>query len=93
MGKFTRTKDTQPKDNKKKERVSKKGLFRSRSFRSGGYTIILSLIVAAIVVALNLFVKQLPATLTRIDTTSQQLYTLGDQTRSIVGGLEKDVTV
>ena len=93
MGKFSRAKDNQPKDNKKKERVSKKGLFRSRSFRSGGYTIILSLIVAAIVVALNLFVKQLPATLTRIDTTSQQLYTLGDQTRSIVGGLEKDVTV
>ena len=93
MGKFSRAKDNQPKDNQKKERVSKKGLFRSRSFRSGGYTIILSLIVAAIVVALNLFVKQLPATLTRIDTTSQQLYTLGDQTRSIVGGLEKDVTV
>lgn len=77
----------------KKQKISKKGLFRSRSFRSGGYTVVLSLIVAAIVVAVNLFAGQIPATYTRIDTTSQQLYTLGEQTESIVGGLEKDVTI
>lgn len=86
-------KSNQPAKSKKKQRSGKKGLFRSRSFRSGGYTVVLSLIVAAIVVAVNLFVRQIPATYTRVDTTREQLYTLGDQTKSIVGGLEKDVTI
>lgn len=81
------------KQKKKPSKAGKKGLFRSRAFRSGGYCIVVSLIVAAIVVAVNLFAAQIPATITKIDTTAQQLYTLGEQTKSVVSALSKDVTV
>lgn len=67
--------------------------FKSRTFRVGGYSVAAAAVVIAIAVALNLLVAQLPSTATQLDLTSTDLYTLSDQTKEIVSGMDRDTTV
>lgn len=65
----------------------------SRRFKSGGYTLVLSLIVTLLVVAINLLAFFLPTSLTRHDTTTTKLYTLSTQTEQITSALEEDIII
>ncbi len=67
--------------------------FRTRAFRVGGYSVAATVIVIAIAVAVNLFAQALPASLTQFDTTSNQIFTLSQQTEALVSGLEEEITV
>lgn len=67
--------------------------FKTRSFQVGGYSVAATAIVLAIAIAVNLFAAALPASVTQIDTTSTQLFTISEQTENIVGALESDVTI
>lgn len=82
---------------KKKESGEKKldfkGSFRTRAFRVGGYSVAATIIVLAIAVAVNVFMSALPATKTQFDTTSNQLFTISEQTEALVGGLDTDVSI
>ena len=64
--------------------------FSKRSSQLGANTTILTLAVIAILVVVN-FVGFLHHK--RFDLTTEKLYTLSDQTKQIVGGLQKDVTI
>lgn len=66
------------------------GFFSMRSSQLGTNTAILTLGVVAILGALNFAGYKHHK---RFDLTSEKLYTLSDQTRRIVGGLQKDVTI
>lgn len=70
-----------------------KGSFQTRSFRVGGYSVAAAVIVLAIVIAANLFVNALPASITQFDTTANQLFTISEQTEDILSGLEEPVTI
>lgn len=70
-----------------------KASFTTRSFRVGGYSVVATVIVLAIIVAVNLLVQALPQSITKLDTTAIQLYTLSDQTEQIISSLDKDVTL
>ena len=63
---------------------------RTRSFRVGGYSVAAAAIVLAIAVAVNVLVGALPDSMTQIDTTSSQLFTISDQTEQLVAGLEEE---
>lgn len=67
--------------------------FSTRSFRAGGYTVAAAAIVLAIAVMVNVFAAALPASVTKFDTTANQLFTLSEQTEKLVGGLTDEVTV
>lgn len=67
--------------------------FRTRSFRVGSYSVAATLVVIAIAIAVNMLAGALPASLTLIDTTANQMFTLSQQTEQLVGGLEQEVTV
>ena len=72
---------------------NKKGFlesFRTRSFRVGGYSVTASAIVLAIAVLLNVIVNALPMSLTQIDTSYNQLFSISDQTTKLIGALEQD---
>ena len=71
----------------------KPSIFKSRRFKSGGYAVLVSVIVVAVVVAVNLFVQQLPSTATKFDTTEQQLYTFSEQTEQLLKTLSQKVTL
>src|SRR3984957_6876787 len=64
--------------------------FSRRSSRLGTNTAVLSIAVIAILGILNFLGFQHHK---RFDLTSEKLYTLSDQTREILRGLQKDVTV
>jgi len=69
------------------------GSLKSSTVRIGGYSIFAVIIVIAIAVAVNYFVSALPSTATQLDMTSNQLYSVSDQTKKVIGGLTQDVTV
>ena len=70
------------------ERISGK-----KALRVGGYSVIASLIVLGIAVALNVLVNALPASWTQYDTSSAQLFTISEQTEGVLADLEEDVTI
>lgn len=69
------------------------GSFRSRSFRVGGYSVITTVIVVAIAVVINMMTAALPAEWTHLDITSNELFTISEQTEKLVGELDVDVKI
>lgn len=69
-----------------------KGMFGGR-FRAGSYSVFAAAIVIAIAIMANLMVSSLPTTTTQLDLTSQNLYSLSDQSKRIAASLDKDVTM
>lgn len=67
--------------------------FKTRSFRVGGYSIASTAIVLAIAIVVNILVGALPVSMTQFDTTANEMFTLSDQTETLVSSLNKDVTV
>lgn len=66
---------------------------RAKALRAGGYSALLVAVLVAIAVVLNLIVGALPAGWTKFDLTATGLYSLSDQTKTLVGGLESDVDI
>ncbi len=67
--------------------------FKTRSFRVGGYSIVAIAIVLAIVIALNLFVSALPVSWMQYDITANNMFSISDQTETLIKNLNKDVTI
>lgn len=67
-----------------------KGLFKSRSLRYGSNSIILVAVVVAIAVLLNVIVNM---STFKWDLTSNKLYSLSDNSKKILTGLNKKVTI
>ena len=78
---------------KEKLKNSISGEEHKRNIRHGSYSFLVTVIVIALVVAVNLVVGQLPASATQIDASSQKLYSISDKTEELVGGLDKDVQI
>ncbi|MDE5965443.1 MAG: Gldg family protein [Lachnospiraceae bacterium] len=66
---------------------------RKRFLKKGSYSFALCVIVTAVVVALNLMMGQLPASVNEIDISEQKLYSLSEQTLNVLKELDKDVTI
>lgn len=63
------------------------------AFRGGTYSAAVTVIVLAILIAVNVFVSVLPTTLTQFDISSARLYSVTSNTKVVVNALEKDVTI
>lgn len=63
------------------------------AFRGGSYSLILTGVVLAVLVAVNVFVSALPAASTRYDISSTKLYSITSNTKAVVNALENDVTI
>ena len=64
--------------------------FGNSKFKYGGYAALVSFIVIALLVAVNILVDQVPA---KADLTESKLFTLSEQTTKVLDGLQQDVTV
>lgn len=64
-----------------------------RSLRSGSYSMVVTALVLAIIVIVNLVINQLPSTYTKIDLSDTKLFTISDETKNLVSKLEDDVTI
>jgi len=69
----------------------KKG--NSIAFRGGAYSLLVTAVVLAILIVVNIFVSALPTTLTKYDISSTKLYSITSNTKVVVNALEQDVTI
>ncbi len=63
------------------------------AFRAGSYSLVMTAIVLAMVIMVNIFVSVLPTTLTKLDISSSKLYSITSNTKVVVNALKKDVTI
>lgn len=65
----------------------------TRTARVGGYSFVLSLVVLAILAAVNVLAEKLPSSWTQFDISAAQLYSLTADTKAVVTNLDQDVTI
>ena len=63
------------------------------AIRGGAYSVVISAMVLAILVALNVAVSALPSGATEYDISASKLYSVTSNTKSVVGALTDDVTI
>ena len=73
--------------------MKKDAVRRSIAAKGGSYSIAVTAIVLAILIAVNVLVSALPGSVTKYDITSTNLYSVTSGTKVVVNALEKDVTV
>lgn len=64
-----------------------------KTLKIGTFTLIVTTIVLAVVIALNLFASELPASIKSIDTTKEKIYTIGDTTKALLSKVECEVNI
>ena len=80
--------------NKKPQKKSSPAPVHSQvALLGGSYSLIISAVVLALLIVVNLFVSALPTTLTKYDISSTQLYSITSNTKVVVNALEQDVTI
>lgn len=63
------------------------------AFRGGSYALVISAVVLAILVVVNLFASALPPAATRYDISASKLYSITSNTKVVVNALNQDVTI
>ena len=63
------------------------------AFQGGSYSLLITVVVLAILVVINILVSAFPATLTKYDISSTKLYSITSNTKVVVNALEEDVTI
>lgn len=71
----------------------KKTGFSQLAFRGGAYSLVISAVVLAILIMVNVFVSALPTSLTKYDISASQLYSVTSNTKVVVNALTQDVTI
>ncbi len=61
--------------------------------KGGSYSIIITVVVLALLIAVNVLASVLPTSMTRLDISASSLYSVTSQTKSVVSNLEDDVTI
>ncbi len=77
-------------DKTKSKHTGKKFKFTNRKFQKGMFSAIAVVVLIAVVIVANIFVTNKNYT---VDVTSNKLYSLSKQTKSILKDLDKEVTV
>ncbi len=67
--------------------------FNGKQFRQGSYSSVLIVIIIAIVIVVNLAASQIPSQYAQLDVTDNQMYSIGDQTRTLLADLTQDVDI
>lgn len=63
------------------------------AFRGGSYAMVVTAIVLAIAVLINVAVSALPTNLTQFDISAAKLYSITSNTKVVVNNLKEDVTI
>lgn len=64
-----------------------------KCLKNGSYSFTISTIFICVIIVINLIVGELPSKYTQLDVSEGKLYSIGDQTKEALKGLEKDVTI
>lgn len=64
-----------------------------QALKGGAYSLIITAVVLAILIAVNFFVSALPSSLTKYDISAAKLYSITSNTKAVVNALDEDVTI
>lgn len=67
--------------------------FSGRRFQNGSFSAAMILIAIAIVIVINLIVSKLPVKYTEYDVSSNQIYSMSDESKKLVKNLKDEVTI
>lgn len=73
--------------------MKEKTLRNRIALQGGSYSVIVTGIVLAILIAVNILASALPKILTQYDISSAKLYSVTSNTKVVVNALDKDVTI
>lgn len=76
-----------------KKNGQKQSVGNQIALRGGAYSLVVTVIVLAILIVINVMVSLLPETITKLDISSAKLYSITSNTKVVVNALEKDVTI
>jgi ABC-2 type transport system permease protein len=77
--------------NKKAEEVPQ--FINKKSLKNGSYSMAVTALVLAIIVIINLAVNHLPSTYTKFDLSDTKLFTISEETKTLLYLLEDDITI
>lgn len=77
----------------KKQRKKFKDTINKKYLKNGSYSSIMIVVFVAIIIVINMIVGNLPSKYTRLDISSEKLYTIGDETKAMLKDLDKDVII
>ena len=63
------------------------------AFKGGSYAIVMTALVLALLIVVNILAGALPANFTKLDISSSKLYSVTSNTKAVVNALEQDVTI
>lgn len=63
------------------------------ALRAGSYSLMVSALVLAILIVVNIFVSALPSSMTKYDISATKLYSITSNTKAVVNALDDDVTI
>ena len=63
------------------------------ALRAGSYSLMVSALVLAILIVVNIFVSALPSSMTKYDISATKLYSITSNTKAVVNALDEDVTI
>ena len=64
-----------------------------KKFMIGAYSVGITAVVIAVVIALNLLVGQLPSSVTKLDATPEKIISVGDESKKILDNVNSDITI
>lgn len=74
-------------------RKNQKARSSRQALKGGSYSLIVTAVVLAILIVVNIFASTLPTTLTKFDISASKLYSITSNTKAVVNNLEQDVTI
>ena len=63
------------------------------ALRAGSYSLMVSALVLAILIVVNIFVSALSSSMTKYDISATKLYSITSNTKAVVNALDEDVTI
>lgn len=79
--------------NKSGDQKAKKGSSNTNASKAGFYSFIVTVIVLAILIMVNVLANVVPTTFTSYDISAAQLYSVTGNTRVVISALDDDVTI
>ena len=64
-----------------------------QALHGGSYSLVITAVLLAILIVVNILVQQLPSSLTTFDISSSKLYSITSNTKVVANSLQKDVTI
>ena len=63
------------------------------ALKGGSYSLIITAVLLAVLIVVNIFASTMPTTLTKYDISSSKLYSITSNTKAVVNNLQQDVTI